>query len=170
MADNIALALGKTVLDGFQGAFGEGSASVNNSGITKGAANAIPLHLQPDVAAERGNLGVRLRGEWNVHPRYCVYLKDTATLKIFRSHDDSLMDKSEATLIVTIAIAKAGRHKEQNELAIRTHEGETVTCVAPSWEARRKWLERYIGDVTATRALDAATVVSERRLQKFRPK
>ena len=50
MADNIALALGKTVLDGFQGAFGEGSASVNNSGITKGAANAIPLHLQPDVA------------------------------------------------------------------------------------------------------------------------
>ena len=86
----------------------------------------------------------------NVHPRYCVYLKDTATLKIFRSHDDSLMDKSEATLIVTIAIAKAGRHKEQNELAIRTHEGETVTCVAPSWEARRKWLDALSTAQTTT--------------------
>ena len=86
--------------------------------------------------AERGPLVVRLRGEWSSHKRFCVYTRESAMLKIYRSADDSLRDRnSEATLIVAVC-----RPRGKEDLAVRTHDGETVVCTPLSLTDHSRWL------------------------------
>ena len=82
--DMINLALGGDALDGLAMNFPVGK------GMGEGN---MPSHLQDDDV-ERGSLGVKLRGEWSVHHRFCVYWRHGATLKVFKNADDSLCVKA----------------------------------------------------------------------------
>ena len=77
--DMVGLALGAEVLDGLHMQFDPTRPRQKKMGEGKGHAQFLQ-----DDSVERGPLGVRLRGEWNAHPRYCVYWRDTATLKVRR--------------------------------------------------------------------------------------
>ena len=131
--DEVSISLGSNVLSGLKHTFDHSRPRTGGGVHTHGIAS----HLQ-DEDVERGNLSVRLRGEWSAHPRFCVYFRRTAMFKIFANADDSLLDKPEATLTVTVARTRGA----PNEIAVRTHDGETVTCVASSQTDAMKWCAR----------------------------
>lgn len=157
--DHVAINLDGRVLDGLNMHFEERRARMGQG--------QMPTHLQ-DEDVERGPLSIRLKGEWSAHARFCVYWRTAAKLSVFKTADDvrtrppkshrpricthlplrvahsicvslwqSLLDKPEATLIVTVARTRGA----PNELAVRTHDGETVTCVASSQADACRWLE-----------------------------
>ena len=134
--DMIGLNLGSSVLDGLNMPIDPGAPPPPTVAMGEGQGHAMYLE---DEDVQRGPLSVRLKGEWSAYHRFCVYWRQTATLKVYKNADDSLLNRPEATLIVTIARTRGAPH----ELAVRTHDGETVTCVASTNIEAMKWLEAF---------------------------
>ena len=77
MSDHVAINLEQHVIDGL-------NMKLDTAPRGQGV---MPAHLQ-DADVESGPLSVRLKGEWSAHARFCVYWRNAATLKLYKTKDD----------------------------------------------------------------------------------
>ena len=140
-ADAVAITFDGERLEGLRMSIGDGERRRSTT-VGEGQSHASFLE---DEGTCRGDLAVRLPGEWTSKARFCVYWRATCILRVYRTADDALRGKTEATITVTIA-----RIRGPNEIMVRTHEGETIACIASSPVEAVRWIEPLASSTTST--------------------